>query len=90
MMRKNWTNVLIAPNKSIREALILINNEALRIALVVDDEKHLLGVLTDGDVRRALLKNTSLSASVFEVMNPHPITIEPGLPKCGFNSEVQR
>ena len=40
-MRKNWTNVLIAPNKSIREALILINNEALRIALVVDDEKHL-------------------------------------------------
>ncbi|MDH0433379.1 nucleotidyltransferase family protein [Aeromonas caviae] len=90
MMRKNWTNVLIAPNKSIREALILINNEALRIALVVDDEKHLLGVLTDGDVRRALLKNTSLSASVVEVMNPHPITIEPGLPKSKIISLMQQ
>jgi len=77
-MTQQWKHVLISPDRSIREALEIINNEALRVALVVDNEGQLLGVITDGDIRRGLLKNLSLTAEVRFVMNSNPIvaTIE--------------
>ena len=59
-----WNNVLIKPDNSIRDALEIINNEALRVALVVDNNQHLVGVVTDGDIRRGLLKNLTLADPV--------------------------
>lgn len=74
-MTEQWKNVLIRPDNTIREALEVINREALRIALVVDNEQNLLGVVTDGDVRRGLLNNLDLSAHASLVMNKNPITV---------------
>ncbi|MFR2812267.1 MAG: CBS domain-containing protein [Escherichia coli] len=51
------------------EALEIINNEALRVALVVNENNTLLGVITDGDIRRGILKNLPLTAEVHQVMN---------------------
>lgn len=67
-----WRNVLIKPDSSIRDALEIINNEALRVALVVDKNQYLLGVVSDGDIRRGLLKNLSLAEPVSLVMNTSP------------------
>lgn len=72
-MTEQWKNVLIRPDNTIREALEIINREALRIALIVDIEQNLLGVVTDGDVRRGLLNNLDLTAHVSQVMNKNPI-----------------
>ncbi len=69
-----WNNVLIKPDNTIRDALEIINNEALRVVLVVDQEQALLGVVTDGDIRRGLLNNLPLTESVSNVMNPNPTT----------------
>lgn len=74
-MSHSWKNVLIGPEQSIRDALMLINAEALRVVLVVDNENRLLGVVTDGDVRRGLLNNLSLTDKVSEVMNTSPVTV---------------
>lgn len=74
-MSHNWKHILITPNHTIRDALTCINNESLRVALVVDANNTLLGVVTDGDIRRGLLNNLSLDTSVFEVMNTKPITV---------------
>lgn len=71
-MSRCWNNILIKPNNTIRDALEIINNEALRVVLVVDDEQRLLGVVTDGDIRRGLLKNLSLTETVNHVMNTSP------------------
>lgn len=49
-----------------------MDRSALRIALVVDDTRRLLGTLTDGDVRRALLKHMPLSIPVNQVMCKTP------------------
>lgn len=78
-----WKNVAIMPKQTIRDALEIINREALRVALVVDDEQRLIGVVTDGDIRRGLLKNLSLSDSVSLVMNENPMTA-----KLGTSREV--
>lgn len=69
-----WNNVLIKPDNTIRDALEIINNEALRVVLVVDEGHALLGVVTDGDIRRGLLNNLPLTESVSEVMNTNPTT----------------
>nr|WP_086939819.1 nucleotidyltransferase family protein [Thaumasiovibrio occultus] len=67
-----WNNVLIKPDNTMRDALEIINNEALRVVLVVDEAQRLLGVVTDGDIRRGLLKNLPLTETVDKVMNTSP------------------
>ena len=71
---KGWKSILVIPNTSIKEALKIIDSFPPKIALVVDKNKRLLGTVTDGDVRRAMLKNISLEESVQNVMNTNPIT----------------
>lgn len=73
-----WHNVLISPESTLRDALEIINKEALRVALVVDDKQQLIGVVTDGDIRRGLLKNLPLIEGVTSVMNSSPITAVEG------------
>ena len=63
-----WKDVLIPPSMSILEAIKVIDASALQIALVVGEENRLLGTLTDGDVRRAILKGGPLSDPVESVM----------------------
>ncbi|MDF2153918.1 nucleotidyltransferase family protein [Vibrio sp. CAU 1672] len=76
-----WKNVLIKPTSTLRDALEIINNEALRVVLVVDDDGALLGVVTDGDIRRGLLKNLPLTADVAQVMNTSPLTADVNTPR---------
>lgn len=74
-MSKNWEKVVLSPESSVRDALAVINAEALRVCLVVDYEQRLLGVVTDGDIRRAILNNVMLTQSVTAVMNSTPVTV---------------
>ena len=80
-MNNSWKNTAIAPDSSIRDALLLLDKSALRIALVVDNTDTLLGVLTDGDIRRGLLRNCTLQHPVSDVMNPSPQTAAWGTPR---------
>lgn len=74
--RDDWQRVLISPKASIISAIEKIDKEAQRILLVVDDDKILLGVVTDGNIRRHLLKRGSLDAPVSDIMSLHPITAQ--------------
>ncbi|KJZ15971.1 alcohol dehydrogenase [Marinomonas sp. S3726] len=77
-MSHSWKNVLIKPTCTLRDALEIINTEALRVVLVVDDLNYLQGVVTDGDIRRGLLQNLPLSSNIALVMNTNPITADIG------------
>ncbi|TSE30852.1 UTP--glucose-1-phosphate uridylyltransferase [Tepidimonas thermarum] len=71
-MITDWQGLLLRPDDSIRRAIEVIDRGAKRIALVVDDSGRLLGTVTDGDIRRGLLRHLGLDAAVVEVMNPQP------------------
>jgi dTDP-glucose pyrophosphorylase len=71
---KQWQNTLVKRDASLEQAIEVLDKAALRIALVVDDAGTLQGTLTDGDVRRALLKHLSLDTPVNRVMNANPKT----------------
>ena len=70
----DWTKILVAPATPIKQAIETLDRGALRIVLVVDAEHRLLGTVTDGDVRRGLLRSVSLDTPVTEVMNASPTT----------------
>ncbi len=80
-MSHNWRNVLISQSHTIQDALKIIDSEALRLALVVDDARNLLGVVTDGDIRRALILDKKLNTSISEVMSISPTTVAVGTPR---------
>lgn len=72
-MTVNWQKVVITPTVSIKDALKVIDKEALRVALIVDDNK-LVGMVTDGDVRRGILKGVELTDAVKKIMNVTPLS----------------
>jgi len=69
---KNWKNALVSPETSIRESIRIIDQEALKIALVVDEGNRLVGTVSDGDIRRGILKGCDLENAVREIMNANP------------------
>jgi dTDP-glucose pyrophosphorylase len=73
-MKQHWRQVLIQPGTTLRETIEVIDRAALQIALVVDDTEKLIGVVTDGDIRRALIRGLSLDEMVGAVMNKRPKT----------------
>ena len=73
-MSHNWKNILVSPDTNIQEVLQVLDKEAMQLVLVVDEHNKLLGTVTDGDVRRALINNVALSASVCDIMFTTPTT----------------
>ncbi len=71
-MYKDWQKTLISPATAIIEAMRLIDKIALQILLVTDEDKTLLGTITDGDIRRAILRGESLEDPIENVMNTRP------------------
>ena len=74
-MSHNWKKILVSPSTTIQEALKVIDSEALQLALVVDVDNSLLGTVTDGDIRRALINNVPLSSPISEIMFTTPTVV---------------
>ena len=69
---KNWKSLLVGPETSLEDAVAVLDRGGARIVIVVDGECRLLGTLTDGDVRRALLRHLPLDVPVSQVMCSTP------------------
>ena len=63
-MYTDLANLSVGPENTIHQAIAQMNTSRAGIVLVVDKEQRLLGTITDGDVRRAILANISLDESV--------------------------
>lgn len=72
-------NLVIGPGATLREALEAITKNRRQAVLVADAQDRLAGLVTDGDVRRAILRGISLDGVVADIMNPAPLTASPGL-----------
>jgi perosamine synthetase len=77
-MNKKIGSIILRENNTIKEAMEQINKTGLRIVLIVDENKKLLGVAVDGDIRRALLSGKNLSSPIKNIMTQNPITASEG------------
>jgi arabinose-5-phosphate isomerase len=70
-------NPVILGKATIKEALFLMTAQGLGATSVVDEKGHIVGILTDGDIRRAFaLSQDILFKTVQELCNTDPIVIE--------------
>jgi len=68
-------DIFVDEKMSTKNVMRIIDRSGLQIAFVVDGEKRLEGIITDGDIRRKLLKGLDLKTSVKNIMNKSPMVI---------------
>lgn len=73
-MTDKWKKALLRHDQTIRDGLEILDKGGGHIALVIDSNVTLLGIVTDGDIRRAILRGIPLDSPISEIMNRAPIT----------------
>ena len=68
-------DITIHPQATIKETMEALDKTAEKVLLVVDDKQALIGTLTDGDIRRYILKGHNLSGAIQDAFHPNPIFI---------------
>lgn len=78
-MKTNVKNegFVVGAKATIREAMEAINLGATGIAIIVGEQRKLLGTITDGDIRRAILKGLDLGEPAVSIMRTDPVTVSP-------------
>jgi dTDP-glucose pyrophosphorylase/CBS domain-containing protein len=78
---KVWKDVVVSPHTPLKDTIARIDASGIQAALVLDADGHLIGVLTDGDIRRAILRGQSLQTRTSEVMNAHATSVPARTPR---------
>lgn len=74
-MNKRISHTIVTSDSSIRDAIKVINKGCVRGAFICEKDRELLGIVMDSDIRRALLHDFDMQASVKTIMNTSPFTI---------------
>jgi arabinose-5-phosphate isomerase len=68
---------VVKTGSRVYDAIVTIDSKGIGVTVVVDEESRVSGILTDGDLRRALMKQENIySMPVDEVMTPSPRVID--------------
>ncbi|MFA6075355.1 MAG: nucleotidyltransferase family protein [Negativicutes bacterium] len=68
-----WKNAIVRETDTILRTMQVIDSNSFQIALVVNENMHLKGIVTDGDIRRAMIDGVSIQESVKLIMNTTPV-----------------
>ncbi len=71
----NYKSLLIDKSITIKDTIKALDKGAKKVVIVTEDDK-LVGIVTDGDIRRWILKNGDLQENVSEVMNDSPVYLD--------------
>ena len=76
---KKWQKLCLSDQVSIFQAMKVLNETAEKFLVVTTAENLILGAVTDGDIRRAMLNGSHVEDSIVVALNPRPITAFPSL-----------
>jgi len=72
-----WREALLREEASVQDAIRSLNGSGLQIVLVVDGDDALIGTITDGDVRRGILRGVGMDDAVATILNRDPMVLPP-------------
>jgi dTDP-glucose pyrophosphorylase len=75
MSVKNWRNTLLGCEATIEQAIYSLTKSGMQIVLVVSSDGVLVGTITDGDIRRAMVRGLGLSSLVTEILKKDPFVV---------------
>ena len=76
---ESWRGLLLDEHAAIHKAIHLLEETSTKIVLVVNHKNYLVGTISDGDIRRGLLRGVELSDSVLEVAEKNALVVPPGI-----------
>lgn len=74
---KGWMKALLPITGTVRDAIQIIDKSGAQICLVTDETSRLMGTITDGDIRRGILRAVSLDTPAREIMQKRPVVGSP-------------
>lgn len=74
---------IVRPGQTIRDAMQVISDNWRELALVTDESMRVLGVITDGDIRRGLLSGLTMASSAVSVMTREYVSVTPAADRAG-------
>ncbi len=74
-MSKNWKESLLTPEATVKDAKRVLDSSAMSVAFVANGQGKLLGIVTQSDYRKGLLKYVDNQAPVTAIMNDNPKTV---------------
>jgi dTDP-glucose pyrophosphorylase len=72
-----WRRATVDSTATVQQVIKTLEDGAIKIVIVVDVDGKLEGTVSDGDIRRALLRGTSLDSGINEVIHRNPIVVPP-------------
>ncbi len=79
-MDRRIESLTLKKENTIKDAMETISKTGLRIVFVAQEDKKLLGLVTDGNIRRALLAGKGFDTKLEEIMVRNPVTAREGTP----------
>ena len=70
----DWQKVVLKKTDSMKSAIEILDKEKIRIVLVLENGK-LIGTVTDGDIRRGLLKHMGMTTPISDIMFQTPTKV---------------
>jgi dTDP-glucose pyrophosphorylase len=70
---------VIRPEQTVRDAMLVISDNWREFALVAERDLHVIGVITDGDIRRGLLAGLTLASPASAIMTRDYLAVDPRL-----------
>lgn len=74
-----WQRAILPPDATLQQAIRNLDEVAIKIALVVNEAGGLEGTISDGDIRRGLLRGLGLESPISTVIHRAPLVVRPGV-----------
>ena len=78
-MAKDWKMAMLPVSATIEDVVRNLDQVAVKISMIVDDSGVLVGTISDGDIRRGLLKGLNLRSPIDEVVHKNAFVVTPDL-----------
>jgi len=76
---QNWRQAILPTNATIGQVIRNLNQIAIKIVMVTNEEGKLEGTISDGDIRRALLEGLDLNSPITNVIHRNALVVPPDL-----------
>lgn len=77
MLTDSWQKALLPSTATLHQAIGCLDANSLQIAIVVTEDGRLIGTLTDGDIRRGLLRGLEMSSCIDTIVFREPLVVPP-------------
>ena len=72
-----WEGALLSSKSKIKDVIESLNRSSLKIVLVIDESQRFLGTISDGDIRRGLLKGLDLESDIESIVHVNALVVTP-------------